>query len=281
MKLVLMGDLHFHGLDEGVPGWLEASDAFYRTLLGRFLEVDADVHIALGDLTNYGTATELRNVYKLLENKERTFYQVLGNHDLYAQTRNEVLQITGQARYHSIETERAVLAFLDTAKEMDYADWGGHVDEEQLQWLEGVVRASGTKPLLVFAHHPVFNTTKGSDAEKGSIHPDIDMWQVLGQKQGTGIYFNGHTHVDSIVRQKNWTFVQLSACLDQQAFRIVEVGQEEIRISALDVADEILTKHAPVLHKHMNHFTPNPDARGKELEREGTISLRTAVNQEV
>lgn len=274
MKLILMGDLHFPELDETIPGLVDARDGFYQTFLGRFLEIDADAHISLGDLTNYGTPLELKGVYEILKSRDRNFYHVLGNHDLYAQPRKEVLSMTGQARYHAIDTDRAVLAFLDTAKEMDYEDWGGWVDEEQLQWFEEVVKASGSKPLLVFAHHPVYNTTKRSEIDKGSIHPSIDMGRILRQKEGVGIYFNGHTHVDSIVKQDNWTFVQLSACLDQPAFRVVEMGQHEVRISAVDVTDADVLKNAPIVFNHMNHFTHNPLARGEASDRECSVPIR-------
>ncbi len=215
----------------------------------------------------------------MLQHSDRTFYHVLGNHDLYAQTRREVLSLTGQARYHAITTDRAVLAFIDTAREMDYEDWGGWIDEEQLHWLEAIVRSSGTKPLLVFAHHPVYDTTTRSNEDKGSIHPGIDMWRILSQKQGTGIYFNGHTHVDSIVTQNNWTFVQVSACLDQHAVRIVDIEQEEIRISAVDIPDAVLTDNVQTLYKSMQHFTHNPEARGQDADRECNVPLVLATEQ--
>jgi predicted phosphodiesterase len=237
--------------------------------------MDADFHISLGDLTNFGSSSELQEVYEILRRKERTFIHVLGNHDLYAQTRNEVLAITGQQRYHAIDTEKAVLVFLDSAKEMDFDDWGGWVDDEQLHWFEEVVKASGTKPLLVFAHHPVYQTTTRSERDKGSIHPSIEMWPILNRKNGTGIYFNGHTHVDSIVEQNNWTFVQLSASLDQHGFRIVEIDEEEIRISAVDILEAGVLDHAPTLYQHMKHFSHNPEARGKDVEREVVIPLFT------
>lgn len=48
MKLVLMGDLHYHEIDETIPGWLEARNEFYETLLGRFLDLEGDAHISLG-----------------------------------------------------------------------------------------------------------------------------------------------------------------------------------------------------------------------------------------
>lgn len=277
MRLVLMGDLHYHEIDKSVPGLPEARTAFYHTLLGRFLDMDADLHISLGDLTNFGSSLELEEVYGLLQREDRNFIHVLGNHDLYWQTRREVLEITGQQRYHAIDTGTAMLVFLDTAKELDFDDWGGWLDDEQLQWLESKVEASGTKPLLVFGHHPVYNTTARSEREKGSIHPSIDMWRILNRKKGVGVYFNGHTHVDSIVAQNNWTFVQLSACLDQHGFRIVEFADEAITISAVDITDADVLENAPLLHQNMVHFSHNPDARGTDADRELVIPLLTAA----
>lgn len=279
MKLVLMGDLHYHDIDETIPGWREARSTFYETLLERFLEIDANYHISLGDLTNIGSTSEVREVFEMINRrKDRTFIHVLGNHDLYAQKRNEVLSLTGGQRYHSIETDKATLVFLDTAKEMDYDDWGGWVDDEQLQWLEDIVKRCGTKTLLVFAHHPVYKTTLRSELDKNSIHPSIDMWRILSQKKGKAVYFNGHTHSDSIVEQNGWAFVQLSACLDQPGFRVVEIDKEQIRISAVDIADEAVYTHAPMLHRNMKYFQHKPDARGKETDRGIVIPLLSAVN---
>ncbi|WP_227522023.1 metallophosphoesterase family protein [Bacillus solitudinis] len=277
MKLVVMGDLHYSAIDENVQGLFEARATFYGKFIERFLEIDADAHVSLGDLTNYGLSLELEGIYTLLRKKERNFIHVLGNHDLYAQPRQEVLKQTGQCRYHSITTEEAVFAFLDTAKEMDYEDWGGWIDEEQLLWFEEVVRDSGTKPLLVFAHHPVYNTTKRSDREKGSIHPDIDMWKILETKKGIGMYFNGHTHIDSIEKQKNWTFVQMSACLDQHALRVIEISNEEISVSAIDILDEEVMKNAPMIYNNISHYRHQTDIRGEDIDRECCVSLKPVV----
>ncbi|GIO29266.1 MULTISPECIES: metallophosphoesterase family protein [Paenibacillus] len=273
MRLALLGDLHYHEIDRSVHGLVEARNAFYQHVLDEFLNQDADLYISLGDLTNYGLTSELEEVYAILARQGKTFIHVLGNHDLYGQSRADVLKMTGQKRYHALDTGEAMLVFLDTAKEMDYEDWGGWLEFEQLEWLENMVAASGEKPLLVFGHHPVYRTTAGSEREKGSIHPGIDMWSILNRKKGIGIYFNGHTHMDSIVQRDNWSFVQVSACLDQPGFRIAEIGNEAIRIWAVDVAEPEVFEHATLLHQHMKHFSPNPNARGKDGDRELAVSL--------
>lgn len=122
LRLAVMGDLHYHDADEAVPVWRNARDAYFEELIDAFLGMEADVHISLGDLTNYGTRSELEGVYGLIRRHDRRFIHVLGNHDLYAQPRLGLLETTGGQRYHVLESDEAVLAFLDTAKEMDLTD---------------------------------------------------------------------------------------------------------------------------------------------------------------
>lgn len=277
MKLAVIGDLHYHAADEAVVEWAEARDAFYGSLLGRFCQTEADFHISLGDLTNLGLSRELREVYSLLEPRASTFYHVLGNHDLYSQSRREVLALTGQPRYQFIRTDRAVLAFLDTARELDREDWSGRVDGEQLQWLEHVVEESGTAPLLVFAHHPLYGTTEGSTREKAAIDPDIDIWGVLSRKKGQGLYFNGHVHLHSVCRLRNWHFVQLAAGLDYPAFAMVEIKEEEIRISAVDAAEPGILDYASSIYRNIRHFSHNPELRNRQAAWNITVPLPPAA----
>lgn len=276
MKIALIGDLHYPAIDETIPGLFEARENFYEQFIQRFLDVEADFHVSIGDLTNYGMPHELRSIYSLIGNR-RNFYHTLGNHDVYSLTKKELLALTGQQRYHSFETEQAVFAFLDTARELDFETWGGWIDEEQLKWFEQVIQDSADKPLLVFAHHPVYNTTARSNFENGSIHPNIDMWKLLNQKEGVGIFFNGHTHIDSITKESNWTFVQTSSVLDQRAFRLIEIDKDHISISAIDVDNETLAKHAVEIYTHINHYTHQTTARGTTTNRNCTILLDTAA----
>nr|WP_275900669.1 metallophosphoesterase [Paenibacillus periandrae] len=266
----MFGDLHYPSIDETIPGLKEAHSTFYGRFIDQFLKTDADFYVSIGDLTNYGLESELKDIYGLINQESRTFYHALGNHDLLSMTKKEVLSITGQAQYHSFETEKAVLVLLDTAKEKDPGGW---VDNEQLSWLQDVIRSSGIKPMLVFAHHPVYNTTALSNMGKHSIHPDADIWSILAQKEGVGMYFNGHIHVDSIVQQKNWTFVQTSAPLDQHAFRLIEIGENEITVNAIDLNDSAIAQSAPIIYDNISHFAPEESARGTDEHRNCRIPL--------
>ncbi len=104
------------------------------------------------------------------------------------------------------------------------------------------------------------------------------MWRILKQKQGLGVYFNGHTHIDSIVKQHNWTFVQLAACLDVPAIRLIDVSENDINIAAMDFNDSALFEHGRTVSGQMNHFTPQANVKGQSDERECRISLSRAMN---
>ncbi|SER24264.1 Calcineurin-like phosphoesterase [Gracilibacillus ureilyticus] len=273
MKFSIIGDLHFPDIDQNVEGLEAAKSGFFYSFFNHLFDSKADMYISLGDLTNYGSKEELEDVYQIINSKSREFYHVLGNHDLYSQPIEKVLNITKQPLYHSVVKEDAVFAFLNTAKEMDHEDWGGYLDKEQLAWLEEVVEASGTMPLFVFAHHPVYDTTARSHMEKLSIDPDIDMWQILHKKKGQGVYFNGHNHQNSIVQKDNWTFIQVAACLDVQGWRSVELTDNQMIMTDYTISNPLMAEQAAFLSAKMNHFRPYPEAAGTVNDRQCVLTF--------
>jgi Icc protein len=160
------------------------------------------------------------------ENTRIISIHVLGNHDAYSIPKVDILKITGQQRYQAIDMEGAILIFLDTTKEMNRVDWGGEMDAEQPDWLQTQLEITGDKPVFVFSHHPVYGTTANSTMDKLSIDPQIDMKAVLNKKEGTGFFFCGHNHVNSIVQQDGWHY---ASCLDIPAFRIVELKDGKVK----------------------------------------------------
>ncbi|MBD0379967.1 metallophosphoesterase family protein [Paenibacillus sedimenti] len=274
MRLVLMGDFHYSRMVDGTEEMLDARDTVYTSMLDQFLAMDGDVHISLGDLTHEGFPEEFRYVFDRIDRSGRPFIHVLGNHDTYSIPKTEILAITGQKRYSALETDGAFLIFLDSTKEMNKECWGGTMDAEQLEWLQAQLEASGEKPVFVFAHHPVYDTTTRSKLDKLSIHPEIDMKAVLRTKKGPAFYFCGHNHANSIVLQDGWHFIQTAACLDIPAFRVVELkdGQVRIDLVKLNEAAELET-HITRFHTNMRGFKPSPDARGEESDWNLSVDL--------
>lgn len=280
MKIAVIGDLHYPALEEGYAFIEEDRNVFYEKFLERFFSIPADLYVSIGDLTNYGWKDELEEVYAIIDQHRKPFVHVLGNHDMYGLTRDDVLSITKQERYHAVTTDSATLAFIDTAKEQDFEDWGGTLDPMQLDWLNGVVEGSGDKPLIVFAHHPVHATTTNSSQDKLSIHPDIPVWELLSKKQGCGLYVNGHNHFNSIAEREQWSFLQLAAVLDEQAARIIEVSDTNISIEPVDLFDPELYGRSQAIGKAINHFQLNPHPLGSDNDVKHVIPLPVRAVEE-
>ncbi|RDW16476.1 hypothetical protein CWR48_16465 [Oceanobacillus arenosus] len=173
--------------------------------------------------------------------------------------------------------EKAVLIFLDTTREQDYEIWGGTLDIEQQIWLTEVIAQSGELPIIVFAHHPVHQTTIHSDQENQSIHPDIPIWDILKKKQGNGLYINGHNHCISIAEREQWTFVQLAAVLDQQAASVINITNSEIKIDYIDFTDETLQQQANTIGNEIHHFSLDRNQFGTLKDTTHVIPLKQVL----
>lgn len=238
-RLAVIGDLHYSAvLTNNALGWIR--DKFYEELLESFFACDADFHIALGDVTHSGHPSEWalmnRRIEELCRKYGRTFRYVLGNHDTLSQSKTAVQAQTRQARHFVEETPDCRLIFLDTTRETSPDDWGGVVDEAQLEWLSGLAHLP-YKTTLVFGHHPFPKTTWASDEPMMSISNAEEVIAVLSAAAPAAVYFNGHNHVHSIARgwtyAPKWTFVQCAAALSASVFRTVVVSERDVVVETV------------------------------------------------
>ena len=87
LRIAAIGDLHAHEHPEGV----------FRKLFSEFHD-NADVVVLCGDLTQFGTPEEARNLAKDLLQCVLPIVAVPGNHDIHNGTINEVKSILKEAR---------------------------------------------------------------------------------------------------------------------------------------------------------------------------------------
>jgi 3',5'-cyclic AMP phosphodiesterase CpdA len=277
MRLALLGDLHYSSMSHGTEEVKAARVRAFEHMLKAFLNEEADFHISIGDLTHEGTAQELQSIFSILAKSERSFIHVLGNHDTYSLPKQEISTLTGQPCYRAIDTPHAKLIFLDTTKEMNRSDWGGELDEEQLSWLEGQLTDSHQKQVLLFGHHPVFDTTARSTLDKLYIRPQDEIRDVLNSRPKGGIYFCGHNHMNSIVKQGNWHYVQTAACLDVPAYRVIDVHEGEVTITHRLIQDADLIYDIQSFCRDTPGFGPVDDALGEESDLLLTVQLTSAA----
>lgn len=275
MKIAVFGDLHYPTIKESYNEIEPERSIFFSGYLESFFNLEADLYVSIGDLTNYGVEDELKEVYDIIRKFNKPFIHVIGNHDCYGLPKSEMLKITKQKRYHAIHNEDASLIFLDTAKDQDFEDWGGTLEETQLQWLDEQLELAKTNSVLVFAHHPVYETTSNSEKKGLNVDPKIPLKDILNKKHGVNIYINGHNHYNSIVQHGNWTYVQLSAVMDEIGARIIEISEQQIEVKEITLSNEILKNAAKKVGMAIDHFELSPYQIGGEKDRNVTL-LRNA-----
>ncbi|TNJ63351.1 hypothetical protein FE784_25875 [Paenibacillus hemerocallicola] len=252
LKIVLIGDLHyFASTDDNAP-LLNDRDSFFDNYVRTILDNGADLYISIGDLTHMGLAEEFESLQQYFDDAGATFRSVLGNHDVLSMPKSELLTVTGQPRYGAMETDEALLVFLDTTKEAELHGWG--LDAEQWDWLREQIPRSMDKPILVFGHHPVPETTSGSPGGERPFMPYQDMRPLLRERGGPGFYFNGHTHTHSVVHQGQWRFIQTAAAFCRPCFRLIELDGHQVRIRTIDAGGDSLLRSAKALHDRLKGF---------------------------
>ncbi|MBS4224271.1 metallophosphoesterase family protein [Lederbergia citrea] len=260
-RIALLGDLHYPSNDVKKSDLQETADNFFTKYLHEFLSIDADLHVSIGDLTHLGLESEFQFMYDLVRKYDVIFRQVLGNHDVLSLSKEKITELIGQPRYDAIETEECLLLFLDTTKELQLHGWG--LDKEQWNWLEAQMSRSIEKPLMIFAHHPVPNTTKYSPEGNTSFEALQDIRPLLAKREGLVIYFNGHTHSQSIIQQANHHFVQTGAVLCDSNYLVIELNDDQINIHTMNIGDVQINAFRKTLYEKLSDFhRPNLLADG-------------------
>ena len=127
--------------------------------------------------------------YKPILDAGIKFYAALGNHDNPNERFYKGFNMNGE-RYYTFRPKLGVRMFaLDS----------NYMDQKQLDWLEGELKASGSEWKICFFHHPLY-----SSGEKHG--PSLELRKVLEPlliKTGVDVVFAGHEHFYERVKPQN------------------------------------------------------------------------------
>lgn len=275
-RLAIIGDLHY-SVDALDNVSARSRNEFYDALLNSFFSCDADFHIALGDLTHFGTEAEWLQLVDLVSHingtYQRNFRYILGNHDTLEVSKQRVAEITRLPRFFMEELNSCKCAFIDTTYEASPKNWGGFVDDEQLEWLSQQPIET-ERPLLLFGHHPLPRTTLESEKPMMSIDNGHELAQRVQPIGYPIVYFNGHNHIHNIVNQlnsyPNWTFVQSSAVLSAPVYRVVTVDSNQITIDTVDLSAAVSASH---FRNNVQGYFHQQSAFGKPADHNIEITM--------
>jgi 3',5'-cyclic-AMP phosphodiesterase len=276
LRIALIGDIHYPTL-ASQPKHIQARDEFFRHVFQEFFSLDADVYICVGDVTHTGHADEWNGIANLLEPYEgKPFRFVLGNHDTLVETKASVLSRMHQSRYFTEDFGDVRLMFIDTTHERRRDNWGGVVDKHQLDWIRSEENHMDT-PLLLFGHHPLYNTTAHSSDRMMYIENSAELEAAVDRAHRPVIYFNGHNHAQSIVKhpgRENWTCIQTASILSGLCFRTIDVNVHRdatsIKIETRSIDTMAVESSRSVLYEAITDYWHNPLAMGEPADQSMT-----------
>lgn len=244
--------------------------------------------LLLGDLTDNGLAYEFDNVTKRLNNLDRPFYPVIGNHD-----KSEGAWITEWARLgqgnstYSFNFSGWHFIILDSVNDSDPAQ--GIITPDIMKWLEDDLRAHETMPSIICLHFLVNDVPGLTElcAISGS-NPYIDnnneFKLMLKDYTNVVAVLSGHGHLNSITYNNNITFIETASVIQYpityDIYRVYDYGfiktqhklYQDLDISELsrETAINYLNDIYPDLGDHYINFV-----FGSLTDRSVCVSLRT------
>ena len=159
-----------------------------------------DMAIITGDLTDFGTPGEYHRFRRILEPLAIPYRAIPGNHDDREAMRaafsdQDWMSQQGPVNW-LVELEDFALVGLDT--NVPGAPHG-HLTDQSLTYLEGVMADLMPKPVIIGLHHPPFETGVQAMDIQNLRHSD-PLRDILGAYAGEARLICGHVHRNVVTR---------------------------------------------------------------------------------
>ncbi|MFB4159992.1 metallophosphoesterase [Geomicrobium sp. JSM 1781026] len=269
----IIGDLHYSIGESESEEMMELKNRFFQHFLTEFFSLQSDFHVSIGDLTHHGKREEIQSIYAKINHLSASFQHVLGNHDLYELTKDEIVQLTGKPRYHAYSCSEGRVIRLDSTREKRPDNWSGVIDNEQFYWLKQEIDSHQNEPLIIFSHHPLYNTTTRSSEFNGSIIKEDPIHELLQNHKPGGYFFCGHCHTHSICREDNWCYIQTAAVYDHPVIRTVSIKNRTLKTTLHEIDDIELKNNAKKIHDSLYEKNTPFDPYGHFTDRSRKLVL--------
>jgi 3',5'-cyclic AMP phosphodiesterase CpdA len=170
------------------PGATPYPELMNGAVVDEMLELDPDVVVVKGDLTDSGRAEEYEAFLACYGRLGDRMLHVRGNHDVMRDP-----ELARQDAPYAVPLDGIVLAVLDTVVP---GRVGGALPAAQRDWLDDLA-GDTPDPVLVLAHHPSYN----DDENYGLSRADHEaLLTVVARRENIVGYLAGHTHTNRVVR---------------------------------------------------------------------------------
>ena len=193
-------------------------------------QLEPDIVVCTGDLTNEGYRQEYRNWVAYQERVRAPMVVVPGNHDARNVGYLHFEELIGP-RHWNREVRGVRLVGADSS-EPDLNE--GQIGRERYGWIKEQFALPAE--LKVFALHHHLIPVPGTGRERATVSDAGDLLEVLIES-GVNIVLSGHKHVPYVWRLENVYVVTAGTCSSlrlrgytRPCYNIVEVEGDEVRI---------------------------------------------------
>lgn len=180
-------------------------------------ENDIRFLVVLGDITEWGTKSDLQAFINVIENQfDIPTYPVIGNHDLWLGSWSNWKELIGSTSYR-IDAGATTLFIMDNANL--------YFGKSQMDWLESELRSAANR-VFVFTHANFFMRMP-----IGVQHHDINERARFASilRGRANAVFSGHKHVGTEIHEVGGVRYITLDSFDSGAYVIVRVDDSGVR----------------------------------------------------
>ncbi|MBF8192053.1 metallophosphoesterase [Nonomuraea sp. K274] len=183
-----LSDIHIGGS----PDSTDRANAAMRYLDS--LPYDFDQVLVTGDIADHGTVEEYEAAAKVLSSRHPVLAGP-GNHDVRERFRRVLLGEPPHAGpiNQVRRTAAAVYAMCDSSIPGENA---GHLDDETITWLEGVVESADRPVFVAFHHPPVILHSPPADGIR--LHRHERLAELVAGHPNVAAVLVGHAHMAAV-----------------------------------------------------------------------------------
>jgi predicted phosphodiesterase len=166
-----------------------------RAAVAEMHAITPDAVVVKGDLTDTGRPEEYAEFLSVYGAFGDRLHHVRGNHDAM---RDPTLATCDTP--YAVELGHVTLAVLDSTLP---GRVGGALGPTQRAWLDDLA-ASSTTPVMVFAHHPLWDLDARHPVDPNYViaHDDSAVvLDIVARRENIVGFFAGHTHTNRVIRR--------------------------------------------------------------------------------
>lgn len=241
LKFVQLSDIHYSTVREDTSYKLLSKT---RPLLDDAIsQINAmhgiDFVMITGDGIDRPEKESIYQVTDALNQLKFPWYYVLGNHDTTTSgylTKTKIVQIlkkqnpnyTFDSTYYTFKPKKGFrIIVLDGAKNKGISS-NGIFPQEELNWLDEILKKSKKDVVLIFTHFPVLEPF---DSPNHKILNEDELKCVLKKYKMPIAIFSGHYHMTKITKRDNILHVSSPSLVGYpNAFRVVDVNNKNKQV---------------------------------------------------